>query len=281
MYTPQHGSGLQQQAYALPTVSHPGVFIQNIYSGVYKYPAATGFQVATVTIGTIAASTNYTLTVNNFTETLNSAALTLANFTTAFVTALRNNSQINALYVVSSAAAGTITLTHRISGMNEVVSIAGGASTISTANSVANDPLPFGRVLVTVPGAVATDDLMPVQLPSAANQNVVGIGGAFEIAEHRLIMPNGSQTYGVAPDNEITALGVGVGTIEAEVYIPAETVLFWRHTANGALDKRGAVAPAAGTGLQGAVAGLILKSKRESFVTPDGRIGVEAYIQVA
>lgn len=281
MYTPQHGSGLQQQAFALPTVSHPGVFVQNIYSGVYKYPGSTGFQVATVTIGTIAASTNYVLAVNNFTETLNGAALTLANFTTAFVAALRANSQINALYVVSSATAGTITLTHRVSGMNEVVAVTGGAAAVATVNSVANDPLPFGRVLVTVPDAVTTDDLMPVQLPTATNQNVVGIGGAFEIAEHRLIMPNGSQTYGVAPDNEITALANGVAILEAEVAIPAETVLFWRHTADGALDKRGAVAPAAGTGLQGAVAGLILKSKRESFVTPDGRIGVETYIQVA
>jgi hypothetical protein len=158
---------------------------------------------------------------------------------------------------------------------------AGFAIAISTTAAFAAS-LPYGRIAVTR----TTYGLVPLNgasirtcsLPTAATGDTV-IGAT--IASHSI--PQQSSNYIITnnfrPFDPMPILNQGTIVLEAEVAIGAYDTLFYRHTANGALNKIGAVAPAAGTGLLALPAPFTVFGPSQTM--PDGLIGVPVTLNYA
>lgn len=241
------GKNLQGMIGRYADQGFPGMIREAISTTSYIYPFNSGSQVVTVTIGAIVASTNYSVTVNNVTVSTNSAALTNVQTADALALALRRSSYVGGRYTVTSAA-GVITMTHRQGGVNETVTVSGGASTVSAVAAIFANYLPLGLVLAQASGIV-DNELPTLRLPNSAADVLVGIGGVYSHNDGWVRDSSGAVVRGVNPGGAVTVVRKGNIFVACEGSITAGASLFWRHTVNGALNQVGAIAGAAGTGL--------------------------------
>jgi hypothetical protein len=259
------GKNLQTTIGRNPDQGYAGQIREAITVASYIYPYASSAQVATVTIGAVVASTNYTVSVNNTAITVNSAALTNVLLADALALALRRNAIAGGRYVVTSAA-GVITMAHRQSGVNEVVTVFGGAATATSVASVPATYLPLG--LVCAQGLALVDNELPtLKLPTAATDIIAGIGGVFAHNDTWVRDASGAAVRGINPGSTASVVKKGNIFVFAESPIAAGSQLFFRHTINGALNQLGAVAGAAGTGLAPLLSAVASAS---SFVISNG-----------
>lgn len=241
------GQSLQSGITRYPDQGFPGLISEaiSVSSAIYKLAAST--QSVVITIGVIAATTNYTVTIAGTAITVNSAALTATQLGDALVTAIRRSPFASGRFSVV-AAAGVLTLTHRNAGANDTVAVAGGAATISNTPAATNINLPLGRIVAQL-DSIVDGQLPTLKLPTASGDIILGAGGVYSHSGVWVRNANGDLVRGIAPGSACSIVRRGNIFLACEGAIAAGSSLFFRHTANGALTALGSVAGASGTGL--------------------------------
>lgn len=243
------GQGFQTRVNRYPDAGFPGL-IREVRSSVNAiYPVSAGFQLAAVTLGTVVANTNYVFTVNGYSVTVNSGALNDAAFKTAVIAALQADSQINGLFVVTAGATTVVNLTHRVRGASEVVTVSGGAAAVAITEPTAQSILPLGRVVVIDSATDLDGELPSIKLPAGASPGPFGVCGLASHAYPRLTDSTGKLTPGFRPGEALSVARIASIWMPFEAAVGAGAAVYYRHTADGALDVLGGLAPASGTGL--------------------------------
>lgn len=269
------GKTFQSTVTSYPEAGFPGLIVEALSVGAYIYPLSAAAQSVTVTIGTISASTNYTVTVNTTAVTVNSASLTNAQTASALADAIKANPYMYARYSVS-VASDVITLTHRQPSANETVTATGGSVAFANTASTTKANLKLGRVLA-LDSAVLDGELPSAKLPTGSDL-LLGIGGIYGHSDGWARDSSGNVERAISPGAAINVVKKGLVYCYAEAAVTAgDSALFYRDTANGSLNQLGAIAPASGTGLTALPAA---KAAGNSFTISTGEIVVPVEINL-
>jgi hypothetical protein len=224
-------------------VSFPGQVLDLVQAADYNNAAVDTKQVVTVTIGT-ATTGNYTVTALGQTATFVRAAENAAAIAAGLAAALSGGA-ISGRFTISSTAT-TVVLTNKISGDVTPVSGTGGTGygVASVAPTIAAN---IGFGLVIAKGGSVVEGLQTCKLPDASGNALAGVSMA-----DKSVLAIG----GFGQNSTVHQSGAIVGVLEdgkvclvAEAAISITDTLYFRHTADGAFTRLGAVAGASGTGL--------------------------------
>jgi hypothetical protein len=263
-------TGLQTSFTPTQAPGMVGTLINGVIVESYRNLGGLTAQSVQVDIGTIAASTAYTLNVDGTTVTVTSAATgeTAATLQAKLLTALRN-SFAGSNFTFAPVAATGITILSRLAGIATTVTVSGGGAgfAINAGAGVASaqpTKIPFGLVVARKAG----DDVRGCRLPTAVADIILG----FSVASHARELNDG-----ILPGAAVGVVRSGSLYAWAEEPITEDSPLLYRRAVNGNLTQLGTVAVTAGTGLT-ALTGCAAKGS--SFIF-DGRFGVEVSVNLA
>jgi hypothetical protein len=97
--------------------------------------------------------------------------------------------------------------------------------------------------------SIVDGQLPTLKLPTASGDIILGAGGVYSHNDAWVRDANSNLTRGIAPGSACSIVKRGNIFLACEGSIAAGSSLFFRHTANGALNALGSVAGASGTGL--------------------------------
>lgn len=248
VFTPR-GQGLQSRVGRYPDDGFAGLIREIRSSSDAIYPINASSQVYTVDFGTVAANTDYVLTVGNYTLTIASGATPATQ--AEILAAIQADSYIGSLFTAAAGAGTIITLTHLQPGAMETVTITGGAAAATVVNPTNQAILPLGRWVELSGTANLGDTGLPgVQLAAATTGQPFGVAGISTHAYPRYVdSATGVEVPGFLPGKPLTVLRYGAIWMGFESAVGAGSAVYRRATADGALDKIGYSASAAGTGL--------------------------------
>lgn len=265
------GIGNQVSVPARAEIGYPGQAIYVIEATTFHNSAADTQQTVAIAVGTAATDTAYSFTVGSRTVTITSAAAaTQTTIRDQLVNAINGDAVLSGLYTVEATGPDAITLTHRLYGVNETVSVSGGGAGYAATPTAAglSSLIPFGLAIVRGTGSV--DSRPNGMLPNAAGQAVVGFTyAAASIPREPDSTRLTTELPGYRRGDPMSVIKKGILYCRAEVAITAGAPLFKRHTADGAFTQLGAIAGAAGTGLD-AIAGAV--AEEDSVTLGDGTI---------
>lgn len=223
----------------------PGTPYQIQVAEPYSNIGGLTAQIAQVDIGTIAASTAYSITVGSDTISVTSAASgeTATTMRDKLVAALKANGYIYSNYLIGSVSTASLSVTARLAGIPFTISVAGGGAgyQVNTGAGVAaatSAAIPFGCLVARKSG----DPLRGCRLPTAAGDIPLG----FAILNQSRALESGAAYQ---PGEEVGVLREGNILALVEEAVTEDSPVFFRRAANGALNQLGILATTSGTGL--------------------------------
>lgn len=243
-------------------------------------------QVDTITLTTVANNDAFTIAKPGFPT----ISLTLNATTGASVGAARNAllAALLADYqwytrfdIVASSTAAILLIDRQVNVVTSVAVFTATTGTpaatvaISTAASAAV-ATPYGLVVARKSAHNYIDGVLTVAVPSDAGDVLQGV----VIASHVPPTVGFDHTANSNPVNrafDVLKQGI-IWAVTETAIAPEDTTLFYRHTANGALNRLGAIAPASGTGLA-ALTGAV--SKGASQTLDNGTMITPIYVDFA
>ncbi|MGD1852701.1 MAG: hypothetical protein ACFB2W_00480 [Leptolyngbyaceae cyanobacterium] len=263
VYTQFNGVNTQRQV-TKPDVYFAGQSINDQDGIAFLNAGSATRQTVLIDIGTPAADTDYvfniggqTLTVayttadgDPFNEVDPGTAISAEILQNRIASYLEKN---QSTFEVTKTGGTQLTLTHPVYSLNTAVSVSGGGTGFAVnTNTAANQDshIEYGVVVVD---AGSDDDGKLGALPSATGQKVLGFcrrGQAHARYSYAESQALGVPQDGVRPGGTGTATRQGETVMRCEAaFTGSEDFVYFRHTADGALTKRGYLAPASGTGL--------------------------------
>lgn len=156
-----------------PSIAVPGLVLQRALTKEAINLIGAVPQIITITIGTPAASTLYTITVNGGTVSFTTpAAITATDLQTLILDRLAVNPQISGTYRVEAISTTGVRLTGLVIGYDTPVSVVGGATTFTNVTSTIASRCAFGRIVSGIPAW--SDGLQIAGLPLSAANKVLG-----------------------------------------------------------------------------------------------------------
>lgn len=244
-----YGLGNQTRYPLNADVAFPGLVKQRIRMNTGINAAGESQQSVPIDIGTAADSTAYTITVGDRPVSFTSdGSATATEIRDGLIAKLRTDSIISSKFTVAATDADTLTLTHRLFGVNEVVTVGGGGTGYAlgtVVNSATSAALPYGLVVAAKTSYPLVDGLPTVSVPSASGDIILGIA-ASTLSNPQEVA---GQTDGYSRKRDlVNILQQGVIWTTSEAAIAVGDTLYFRHTASGAFTKTGVVSGSSGTG---------------------------------
>jgi hypothetical protein len=242
----------------------PGQVIQLIKARSYMNSGGTIGQVTVIDIGTIAAG-NYVVKTQDQTVTVPILATdTQAQARDKIITALRANVQVYGAFIPEVNSGTSLKLTARASlaGINVPVTVSGGGAGFSINNaSIAaanSSPIPYGGVIAIRAGDPVSNNGVEYCRPaSLATDTPVAFAPLVYTNEYTWSAPAGREIGGIE-----------IGELWARVEDPAGIAkngnVYYRHTADGALNVLSICSGSAGTG-KSQFTGCLFKGPAISF----------------
>lgn len=226
----------------------PGQVIQLIKSRSYMNSAGEVRQVTIIDIGTIAAA-NYVVKTQDQTVTVPILVTdTQAQARDKIITALGANVHVRGAFLVEVNSGTSLKLTARAeyAGITIPVTVSGGGAGYSINNaSIAaakSTPIPYGGVIAIRSGdPVSNNGVQYCRIASLSTDTPVAFNPVSQTNEFTWASPGGREVGGIE-----------MGELWARVEDPAGIALngnvFYRHTADGALNVLSICSGSAGTG---------------------------------
>lgn len=208
-----------------PSIAVPGLVLQRAMTKEAINLIGAVPQIITITIGTPAASTLYTIAVNGATVSFTTpTTITATDLQTLMLDRLAVSPQISGTYRVEAISTTGIRLTGLVIGYDTPVNVVGGATSFTNVTSTIASRCAFGRIVAGVPAW--SDGLQIAGLPLSATNKVLGAtqfshGGIREI--------NGLDGFAHADAMSLVKSGVMWMEFNAMVVAPAVgSMLFYR-----------------------------------------------------
>ena len=251
-----YGRGWQTGYRTQMDVALPGLCKLVNQCNTYLNTGTIVAQVVAIDIGTVADGTQYDIGVDGQTVSFTSGVgATFTEVRDGLVAALEANTTIGAnWFVVSGGADPGILITGRNpAGSAVMVTVAGGAAGYQVNAGASVNPslpgaIPFGRMLTQR----TTYSSSQAHLPDTAGELQVGVSVRSHDVQPVYGSAGLSSAYGSG--EAMNVLSGGVIWVECESAIALGDTVYYRHTADGALEENGIFAGAAGTGLEQLVA---------------------------
>lgn len=253
-----------QRTVQAPDRYAPGLALNDQLSIAFLNAGASTQQVVLIDNGTATASTNYVFNIGGKSITVSYVVADGDSFNgvapgTAITDTILQNLIVSTLqqnqtdFTVAATSTNQITLTAVPYGINKTVAVSGGGTGFAVnTNTAANTSSHIDFGVVVVDSGSDADGKLGA-LPSATGQRVLGIarrGHGRSRYSYEEAQALGVPQSGVFPGTEGSAMKQGSIVARAEAaFTGSEASVFFRHTANGAFDDLGYVAPATGTGL--------------------------------
>lgn len=155
-----------------PQIAYPGLVLQRDITKEAINLAGAAAQVVTIVIGTLTASTVYTITINGISTSVTSAASgTMAQLQAQIVDRLSTIPSISGNFAITTTGSDTVILTATSIAPNSTVAVGALLTVTNTASTVAKR-IRFGRIVTGRPQWI--DNLQVAGLPSASTEKVLG-----------------------------------------------------------------------------------------------------------
>ena len=156
-----------------PSIGVPGLVLQRARTKEAINLMGAAAQVITITIGTPAVSTLYTIAVNGGIVSFTTpAAITATELQTLIIDRLSVNPMISGSYRIEAISTTGVRLTALVIGFDGLVSVVGGATSFTNVTSVIASRCAFGRIVTGIPEF--SDGLQIAGLPISAANRVLG-----------------------------------------------------------------------------------------------------------